>query len=92
MSKIIGKYKYEDVTKDFESDYKYKIYHLTPTVTYRHKYWYFWEIELIFWKWNKRFEISRTDWKDHLDRDEKWFWKRFIKVYQKKNGDKTKAN
>ena len=92
MSKIIGKYKFEDVTKDFESDYKYKIYHLTPTVTYRHKYWYFWEIELIFWKWNKRFEISRTDWKDHLDRDEKWFWKRFIKVYQKKNGDKTKAN
>jgi len=38
MSKIIGKYEFTDVTKDFESDYKYRILHLTPTITYRHKY------------------------------------------------------
>lgn len=86
MSKIIGKYEFTDVTKDFESDYKYKIYHLTPTITYRHKYWYFWEIEFVFLKWNKRYEICRTDWKDHPDRDEKLFFKRLIKLYKKEHG------
>lgn len=64
--------------------YKYRILHLTPTITYRHKYWYFWEIEFIFWKWNKRYEISRIDWKDHLERYEKLFFKKLKKNYIKK--------
>jgi len=83
MSKIIGKYEFTDVTKDFVSDYAYNILHLTPTITYRHKYWYLWEIELMFYKWNKRYEICRTDWNQHQDRDEKWFWNKIKKIIKK---------
>ena len=57
MSKIIGKYEFTDVTKDFVSDYEYGWLHLLPTVEYRHKYWYMWEFEFIFWKWWKKFKL-----------------------------------
>jgi len=62
MSKTIGKFEFEDVTKDFVSDYKYGWLHLMPTIEYRHKYWYMWEFEFIFWKWWKKIQITRTDW------------------------------
>lgn len=84
MSKIIGKFEFEDVTNMYESDYKYKLIHLTPSIIYRHKYWYLWEIEFVFWKWNKKIEICRTDWNKHHDKDEKWFWNNMKKLL--KNG------
>lgn len=45
-----------------------------------------WEIEFIFWKWNKRYEICRTDWQDHPNRDAKLFFKRLFKLNKKQNG------
>jgi hypothetical protein len=61
MSKIIGKYEFTDVTGDFESSYNYGWLNLLPSVEFRHKYWYLWEVELKFWKWNKRFEFCKVD-------------------------------
>lgn len=80
MSKTIGKYEFKDVTEDFEKDASYGLYHLTPSIIFRHKYWYLWEIEFIFWKWSKRIEICRTDWNQHQEKDEKWFWKKIKKI------------
>lgn len=79
MSKIIDKYKFEDVTNGFDAPYDYGWLYLIPSIEFRHKYWYMWEIELFFWKWNKRIEITRTDWDKHQNRDEKFFWKRIKK-------------
>jgi len=87
MSKIIGKYEITDVTKDFVNDYTYKWIHIFPSLIYRHKFWYMWEYEIIWWKWNKRIEVCRTDWKDHPDRDEKLFWKRLKKCANEKKSN-----
>jgi hypothetical protein len=85
MSKIIGKYEFEDVTKMFETDYQYGWIHLLPTIEYRHKYWYMWEFNFMFWKWNKKIEITRIDWNQHQEKDEEWFWRKFKKEL-KNNG------
>lgn len=91
MSKIIGKYQFSDVTKDFEQDYEYGWLHLLPTIEYRHKYWYMWELEFHFCKWQKRIEVCRTDWNEHQKKDEKWFWKRFMRLCKnKKTSDDDK--
>ena len=83
MSRTIGKYEFTDVTEDFQKDSTYGLLHLTPSIVYRHKYWYLWEIEFIFWKWSKRIEICRTDWNQHQEKDEKWFWKKLKKNIKK---------
>jgi len=71
MSKVIGKFEFENVTKDFVSDYEYGLLHLLPTIEYRHKYWYMWEFEFIFWKWWKKIQITRTDWDKETNKNEK---------------------
>ena len=82
MSKIIGKYEFEDVTKDFEKPQDFGWINILPSIEYRHKYWYMWEFEFMWWKSSKRIQITRTDWNKHQDRDEKLFWKRLIKKYK----------
>jgi hypothetical protein len=84
MSKIIGKYEFEDVTKEFDAPHNYGWLYLIPNIEFRHKYWYMWEFEFYFWKWNKRLQITRTDWDKHPERDEKLFWKKLKKAF--KNG------
>lgn len=59
---IIGKYEIEDVTDMFDKSSDYNWVNILPSIEYRHKYWYMWEIELKFLKWSKRIEIARTDW------------------------------
>ena len=83
MSKIIGKYEFNDVTNDFETSAEFGWINLFPAIEYRHKYWYMWEFEFLFWKWSKRIEITRTDWDKHTDKDERWFWKRMRKLCMK---------
>lgn len=83
MGKIIGKYEFTDVTNDFQKNADYGWRNLFPTIEYRHKFWYMWEFEFMFWKWSKRIEITRTDWDKHPERDERLFWKRLIKAYEK---------
>ena len=80
MSKIIGKYKFEDVTEGFETPHDFGWKYLLPSIEYRHKYWYLWEFEFMFWKWSKRIEISRTDWNQHKEKDEKWTWDGLKKI------------
>lgn len=58
----IWKFKIEDVTDMFDKTSKYGWTNLLPTIEYRHKYWYMWEIETKFLKWSKRVEITRADW------------------------------
>lgn len=84
MSKIIGKYEFEDVTKSFDSPNDYGWLYLIPSIEFRHKYWYMWEIEFYFWKWNKRIEITRTDWQDHEDRDINLFFRKLRKINKKR--------
>lgn len=69
MSKIIGKYEFEDVTKSFDSPHDYGWIYLIPSIEFRHKYWYMWEFEFYFWKWNYRLEITRTDWNKSYGED-----------------------
>ena len=85
MSKIIGKFEFSDTTKDFETSHQYGWRYLLPSIEYRHKFWYMWEIEFMFWGWSKRFEIVRTDWDKHPERDERLFWKRLKKLYNKEH-------
>ena len=80
MSKIIGKYEFEDVTDSFDTDYHYGWLHLMPTIEFRHKYWYMWEFNFKFWKWNKRIEITHVDWDKYPEKDEKLFWKKIKKL------------
>jgi hypothetical protein len=85
MGKIIGKYEFEDVTNTYEKSSDYGWRYLLPSIEYKHKFWYMWEFEFMFWKWSKRIEITRTDWKDHPEKDERLFWKRLKKLYKKEN-------
>lgn len=58
----LGKYEITDVTKMFDTSSKYGWINIIPTIEYRHKYWYFWEIEVKFLKWSKRIEVTDTNW------------------------------
>ena len=83
MGKIIGKYEFEDVTKEFVTDIMYGWWNIFPAFIIRHKYWYMWELELKFLQWSRRIQITRTDWDKHPERDVCLFWKRLKKVYKK---------
>lgn len=36
--------------------------YILPSIEYRHKYWYLWEISLSWWKWSIVCEFCRSDW------------------------------
>jgi len=36
--------------------------YITPSIEYRHKYWYYWEISLSWWKWSVVIGFCRKDW------------------------------
>ena len=36
--------------------------YVLPSIEYRHKYWYLWEISLSWWKWSVVCEFCRSDW------------------------------
>ena len=36
--------------------------YIIPSVEYRHKYWYLWEISFSWWKWSVVCELCRKDW------------------------------
>lgn len=36
--------------------------YVLPSIEYRHKYWYSWEISLSWWKWSVVCEFCRSDW------------------------------
>lgn len=45
------------------SDYgTFGLRYLLPTIEYRHKYWYLWEINFLFLHWHFNFEICHEDW------------------------------
>lgn len=58
----IWKYTIEDVTDMFDTSSTYGWRNILPSIEYRHKYWYMWELEFKFLKWSKRIEITRKDW------------------------------
>lgn len=37
--------------------------YVLPSVEYRHKYWYMWEISISWWKWSVVCELCRKDWR-----------------------------
>lgn len=57
MSKIIGKFEFENVTKDFVSDYEYGWLHLLPTVEYRHKFGICGNLNLFFGNGGKKSKL-----------------------------------
>lgn len=41
--------------------------YIIPSIEYRHKYWYLWEISISWWKKSVVIELCRKDWnKDNL--------------------------
>ena len=58
----IFKFKIEDVTDMFDKSSQYGWTNILPSIEYRRKYWYMWELEFKFLKWSRRIEITRTDW------------------------------
>ena len=41
-------------------DYGWK--YIIPSIEYRHKYWYLWEIAISWWKKSIVIELCRKDW------------------------------
>ena len=58
----IGKFEIRNVTDCYTYDYLYFI----PTIEYRHKYWYLWDISLLFLDWHFNIEICREDWDKYI--------------------------
>lgn len=58
----IRNYIIEDVTDVFDKSSTYGWSNILPSIEYRHKYYYLWELEFKFLKWSKRIEITRKDW------------------------------
>lgn len=53
---ILFKVEYYLATVDFGWRY------ITPSLEYRKKYWYYWEISLSWWKWSFVIGFCRKDW------------------------------
>lgn len=47
-----------NVTKSYET---YDWFYILPSIEIRHKYWYLWEINLSWLKWNRRYEIHKIE-------------------------------
>lgn len=60
-------HKFHLVIKNMEIGYytatvNYGWRYITPSIEYRHKYWYYWEISLSWWKWSIVIDFCRKDW------------------------------
>ena len=56
----IGKYTVEVYNYNTYDD-NYGWIDILPSIEYRHKYWYFYELTFHWWKWGFKVEIYRND-------------------------------
>ena len=50
-----------NTTSDWDT---FGLIYFIPTIEYRHKYWYLWEISFLFLHWHFNIEICRKDWNE----------------------------
>jgi hypothetical protein len=51
-----------EITNTTSEYCSFGLIYLIPTIEYRHKYWYLWEISLLFLKYHFNIQILRSDW------------------------------